>query len=416
MLPGVQVTTNRMPTFQYKAKTRAGEVVNGSLAAGDRRAALAELGKLGFFPLAVDSAEKEAGGKKGQKGYTGRVKPRDILMFTGQLSSLLRSGMSLSKALDTLARRTQKKALAAVLGDLRTGIVQGETLSDSLGKHPKVFSRFFVNLIRAGEASGALDDVLLRLGKHQEQMAEVREKVVSALLYPLIVMCVAICAICFFMMVMIPRFAMMFKEMGRTLPLPTRILIDISDAFTGYWWIGVLLIVGAVTAYRIRARTIEGRLAIDGLKLRLPIFGQIIMANALAQFARTLATLLENGVPVLNALQIVEDTMTNQVISNAIHEARTKVTDGTSISQPLSKGKVFPPLIIDMLAIGEESGEVVPALKNIADTYDTELSRMLKVFTTLMEPAIIVFMAMIIGSIVISILMAVFDITSGIGK
>ncbi len=337
-------------------------------------------------------------------------------MFTQQLSSLLRSGMSLSKALDTLERRTQKKALAAVLGDLRNGIVQGESLSDSLGKHPKIFSRFFVNLIRAGEASGALDDVLLRLGKHQEQMAEVREKVVSALLYPLIVMCVAVCAICFFMMVMIPRFAMMFKEMGRTLPLPTRILIDISDAFTGYWWIGVLLIVGAVTTYRIRARTPEGRLAIDGLKLRLPIFGQIIMANALAQFARTLATLLENGVPVLNALQIVEDTMTNVVISNAIREARTKVTDGTSISQPLSRGKVFPPLIIDMLAIGEESGEVVPALKNIADTYDTELSRMLKVFTTLMEPAIIVFMAMIIGSIVISILMAVFDITSGIGK
>ena len=416
MLPGVQVTTNRMPTFQYKAKTRAGEVVNGSLAAGDRRAALAELGKLGFFPLVVDSAEKEAVGKNGARSFRGRVKARDILMFTQQLSSLLRSGMSLSKALDTLERRTQKKALAAVLGDLRNGIVQGESLSDSLGKHPKIFSRFFVNLIRAGEASGALDDVLLRLGKHQEQMAEVREKVVSALLYPLIVMCVAVCAICFFMMVMIPRFAMMFKEMGRTLPLPTRILIDISDAFTGYWWIGVLLIVGAVTTYRVRARTPEGRLAIDGLKLRLPIFGQIIMANALAQFARTLATLLENGVPVLNALQIVEDTMTNVVISNAIREARTKVTDGTSISQPLSRGKVFPPLIIDMLAIGEESGEVVPALKNIADTYDTELSRMLKVFTTLMEPAIIVFMAMIIGSIVISILMAVFDITSGIGK
>ena len=394
-----------MPTYQYKAKTRAGEVVNGSLAAGDRRAALAELGKLGFFPLAVDSAEAETGGKKSGSGFTGRVKGRDVLMFTQQLSSLLRSGMSLSKALDTLERRTQKKALKAVLGDLRSGIVQGESLSDSLGKHPKVFSRFFVNLIRAGEASGALDDVLLRLGKHQEQMAEVREKVVSALLYPLIVMCVAVCAICFFMMVMIPRFAMMFKEMGRTLPLPTRILIDISDAFTGYWWIGVLLIVGVVTTYRIRARTPEGRLAIDGFKLRLPVFGHIIMA-----------TLLENGVPVLNALQIVEDTMTNLVISNAIREARTKVTDGTSLSQPLSRGKVFPPLIIDMLAIGEESGEVVPALKNIADTYDSELSRTLKVFTTLMEPAIIVFMAMIIGSIVISILMAVFDITSGIGK
>src|SRR5277367_3434797 len=257
MLPGVPVTTDRMPTFQYKAKTRAGEVVSGSLAAGDRRAALAALGKLGFFPLAVDSAEKQAGNKNGAKSFAGRVKPRDVLMFTQQLSSLLRSGMSLSKALDTLERRTQKKALAAVLGDLRSGIVQGESLSDSLGKHPKIFSRFFVNLIRAGEASGALDDVLLRLGKHQEQMAEVREKVVSALLYPLVIVCVGILVIIFFMLVMVPRFAMMFKEMGRTMPLPTRILIGVSDAFIGYWWVGVLLIAGAVAAYRVRVRTPE---------------------------------------------------------------------------------------------------------------------------------------------------------------
>jgi len=405
-----------MPTFQYKAKTRAGELVSGSLAAGDRRAALAELGKLGFFPLAVDSAEAETGGKKGAPGFKSRVKPGDVLMFTQQLSSLLRSGMSLSKALDTLERRTQKKALAAVLGDLRSGIVQGESLSDSLAKHPKIFSRFFVNLIKAGEASGALDSVLLRLGKHQQQMAEVREKVVGALLYPLVIVCVGILVIIFFMLVMVPRFAMMFKEMGRTMPLPTRILIGISDAFIGYWWVGVLLIVGAVMAYRVRVRTPEGRLALDGWKLRLPVFGGIIMANAFAQFARTLATLLENGVPVLGALQIVEDTMTNRVIANELREARTRVTDGTSLSQPLAKGKIFPPLLIDMLAVGEESGEVVPALANIADTYESELSRTLKVFTTLLEPAIIIFMAMVVGAIVLSVLMAVFDITSGIGK
>jgi type II secretory pathway component PulF len=416
MLPGVQITTNRMPTFQYKAKTRAGEVVSGSLAAGDRRAALAELGKLGFFPLAVDSAEKEASGKNGAKSFAGRVKPRDVLMFTQQLSSLLRSGMSLSKALDTLERRTQKKALAAVLGDLRNGIVQGESLSDSLSKHPEIFSRFFVNLIKAGEASGALDDVLLRLGKHQQQMAEVREKVVGALLYPLVIVCVGILVIIFFMLVMVPRFAMMFKEMGRTMPLPTRILIGVSDAFIGYWWVGVLLIAAGVTAYRVRVRTPEGRLALDAWKLRLPVFGNIIMANAFAQFARTLATLLENGVPVLGALQIVEDTMANRVIANEIREARTRVTDGTSLSQPLAKGKIFPPLLIDMLAVGEESGEVVPALANIADTYESELSRTLKVFTTLLEPAIIIFMAIVVGAIVLSVLMAVFDITSGIGK
>jgi type II secretory pathway component PulF len=403
-----------MPTFQYKAKTRAGEVVSGSLAAGDRRSALAELGKMGFFPLAVDSTDTEQGGAS--KSRRARVKSRDVLMFTQQLSSLLRSGMSLSQALGTLERRSQKKALGSILGELRNGIVQGETLSDSLAKHPKVFSRFFVNLIKAGEASGSLDEVLLRLGKHQEQMAEVREKVLSALLYPLIIVGVGIITIVFFMLVMVPKFAAMFKEMGSTMPLPTRILIGVSDGFVSYWWIGVLLVAGAVSAYRVRARTPEGKLALDILKLRLPVFGSILMANALAQFARTLATLLENGVPVLNALQIVEDTMTNRVIANEIREARTRVTDGTSISQPLSKGKVFPSLLIDMLAVGEESGEVVAALKNIADTYEQELSRMLKIFTTLLEPAIIIVMAVVVGGIVISILMAVFSITSGIGK
>jgi type II secretory pathway component PulF len=404
-----------MPTFQYKAKTRAGELVSGELAAGDRRAALAELSKLGFFPLSVDSSEPEPGAG-GKGGVRHRVKARDILMFTQQLSSLLKSGMSLSQALGTLERRSQRRALGAVLGELRNGIVQGETLSDSLAKHPRLFSRFFVNLIRAGEASGSLDEVLLRLGKHQEQMAEVREKVIGALIYPLIIVGVGICTIMFFMLVMVPRFSAMFKEMGAAMPLPTRVLIWLSDKFVAYWWIGGLAVVVGVTVYRIRARTPEGKLAIDVLKLRLPVFGKILMANALAQFARTLATLLENGVPVLTALQIVEDTMTNQVIANELREARTRVTDGTSISQPLSKGKVFPPLLIDMLAVGEESGEVVPALKNIADTYEQELTRMLKIFTTLLEPVIIIIMAVVVGGIVMSILMAVFSITSGIGK
>jgi type II secretory pathway component PulF len=405
-----------MPTYQYKAKTRAGEVVSGSLAAGDRRAALAELSKLGFFPLAVDSAEAEQQALDKAASFRNRVKSRDVLMFTQQLSSLLKSGMSLSQALGTLERRSQKRALGAILTELRNGIVQGESLSDSLAKHPKTFSRFFVNLIKAGEASGSLDDVLLRLGKHQEQMAEVREKVVGALIYPLIIVAVGICTIIFFMLVMVPRFSSMFKEMGTTMPLPTRILIGISDKFVSYWWIGVLLVIVGVTVYRIRSRTPEGRLALDAFKLRSPVFGNILMANALAQFARTLATLLENGVPVLTALQIVEDTMTNRVIANEIREARTRVTDGTSISQPLSKGKVFPPLLIDMLAVGEESGAVVPALKNIADAYEQELSRMLKIFTTLLEPVIIIIMAVVVGGIVMSILMAVFSITSGIGK
>jgi len=405
-----------MPTFAYKAKTRTGEVTAGTLAAVDRRMALAELGRRGYFPLSVDPAESEAHQKKIGGGMHGRISLRDVLLFTQQLSSLLRSGMSLSEGIGVLERRSQKKSFAVVLGSLHKEIEQGETLSSALTKHPKLFSRFFVNLVKAGEASGSLPDVLVRLVKYQEQASEVREKVVGALIYPLIVVLAGIGAIIFFMTFMVPRFVVMFSEMQTTMPLPTRVLIGVSHAFTNYWWIGAAAITAAVIALKQQARTPAGRLTIDGWKLKAPVVGGILMASALAQFARTLATLLDNGVPVLTALQIVEDTMTNRVIANEIREARTRVTDGTSISQPLAKGKVFPPLLLDMLGVGEESGEVVPALKNIADMYEQELSHKIKIFTTLLEPAIILVMAAVVGSIVISILMAVFDITSGIGK
>ena len=406
-----------MPTFQYKAKNRAGELINGTLAAGDRRTALAELGRLGYFPLTVDAAQAgENGEKKGVPALRGRVSSRDVLMFMQQLSSLLRSGMSLSQALGTLERRTQKKSFAAVLTQVRNDISQGSTLSDGLAKYPKVFTKFYVNLVRAGEASGTLEEVLQRLTKYYEQAAELREKVVGALIYPLIIVMVGIGTVAFFMTVMVPRFAQMFKDMKRTMPLPTRILIGVSDAITAYWWVGLLVVASLVVLYRQKAQTVEGRLMIDGWKLRVPVLGRVVMANALAQFARTLATLLENGVPVLGALQIVEDIMTNRVIGNEIREARTRVTDGTSISQPLAKGKVFPPLMLDVLAVGEESGEVVPALNNIADMYEKELSRNMKVMTTLLEPVIIIFMAVIVGAIVISVLLAVFDMTAGFGQ
>lgn len=405
-----------MPTFQYKAKTQAGQLVSGTLAAGDRRMALAELGRRGYFPLNVDAAEAEAVTKKFGSSSGSRVTNRDVLMFTQQLSSLLRSGMSLAEALGVMERRTQKKSVQGLMSMLRNEIVQGETLSTALMKHPKLFSKFFVNLVRAGEASGTLDEVLIRLKKHQEENAELREKVFGALIYPVIVVLAGIGAIIFFMTFMVPRFVVMFKEMRTTMPLPTRILIGASNAFTSYWWIGAAAIVAGVIIVKQKSRTPEGRMALDALKMRLPIFGAILTTSAFAQFARTLATLLENGVPVLTALQIVEDTMTNQVIARELREARTRVTDGTSISQPLSKGKVFPPLLLDMLAVGEESGEVVPALKNIADMYEQELAHKIKIFTTLLEPAIIIVMAAVVGSIVMSILLAVFDITSGIGK
>ncbi len=409
-----------MPTFQYKAKTQTGELVSGTLAAGDRRLALTQLGRMGYFPLDVQTAAENqtraAGPAFSLREWKQRPSGRDVLTFTQQLSSLLRSGMQLSDALGTLARRTQKPTVAAVLGQVRHDIIEGATLSDALAKFPRIFSKLYVNLVRAGEASGTLDEVLLRLTKHYEQVGEVRDKVTSALIYPVIVGCVGIGTIIFFMTFMVPRFAQMFAEMRQKMPLPTRILIGVSDLTLHYWWVPVLLAVVGGLVLKQRLRTPAGRVAFDRWKLKLPVIGPVITTGAFAQFARTLATLLENGVPVLTALQIVEDTMSNRVIAQELREARTQVTDGTSISKPLSKGKVFPPLLLDMLAVGEASGEVAPALQNIADTYERELAQRLKIFTTVLEPIIIIVMALVVGAIVISVLMAVFDLTSGIGR
>jgi len=409
-----------MATFQYKAKTPGGEVVTGTLTAGDRRLALVQLNRMGYFPLTVDAAgaasAQSAAKPSAVAGWRHRVSRRDVLTFSQQLTSLLRSGMSLSEALGVLEKRTQKKAMAEVLGQIRNDIVQGASLSDALAKHPKLFSKLYVNLVRAGEASGALDEVLVRLVQHSEQTAEVREKIVSALIYPAIVVLGGVATIIFFMTVMVPRFAQMFKELGGTMPLPTRILIGLSDAAVKFWWIPAGLIVVAVILYRQQARTPAGQLRLDDWKLRLPIIGRMIKLGAFTMFARTLATLLENGVPVLNALQIVEETMNNRLIAQEIREARARVTDGTSISAPLAKGKIFPPLLIDMLAVGEESGEVVPVLKTIADTYQQELSRTLNIFTTVLAPVIIIFVALGVGAIALSVLTAVFSITSGLGK
>jgi type II secretion system protein F len=405
-----------MPSFQYKARTRTGELIAGSVEATDRRLALAEIGRLGYFPLSVDAVAEKQSLQAQVRGLRSGLSRRDVMMITQQLASLLRSGMALTQALEVLGRRAQKPASRGILGALYNDVLQGASLSEAMARHPKVFPNFYVNLIKAGEASGSLEGVLDRLRQHYERIGSVREKIVGALLYPLIVVVAGIGTMIFFMTFMVPRFAQMFKEMRRTMPLPTRILIGTSDAVSAYWWVAVVALVIAIVWYQRTARTPGGRLMLDRWKLRMPIIGAIVKAGAFAQFARTLATLLENGVPVLTALQIVEGTMTNRVIANELKEARTRVTDGTSITQPLAKGKVFPPLLLDMLAVGEESGEVTPALTNIADTYEQELEHRLRVFTTLLEPIIILGMALVVGSVVVSILLAVFDLTSGIGK
>ena len=422
-----------MPEFSYSARSKSGESVSGLLTAPDRKAALSQLTAQGYFPIAVNAAAPKkiaaAGPSKPNTASSParpgaaavkkvRVNSRQVMLFTQQLANLLKSGMSLKQALESLTRQQKSKAFGPILEQVGAEILQGSNLSDALARHPKIFTRFYTNMIRAGEQSGALPDVLKRLTEHYERLADIREKVTSALLYPAIVLVVGIGVVFVFMVFLLPKFTAMFADLGTTLPLPTRILIGVGNMAGNPWFVvgSAAVVAGMVMAYKRTMRTIEGRMALDRWKLRLPLVGNTMKAAFFAQFSRTLATLLGNGVPVLTALKIAEDTMANLIIAREIAKARERVTDGTTISAPLAAGQIFPPLLIDMLAIGEATGDMPTALNNVAALYEQELTQDVKRYTTLLEPAVIVMIALVVGFIVFSVLSAVMSITSGLNR
>ena len=437
-----------MAQFRYVAKSRTGERQEGSLEAPDKRAVIAQLGRLGFVPISVvetsaretppPAAEKPKGAAKpstspapaakaapagsARKWFRfeksvrsrSRLKMGDLLLFTGELSDLLASGMTLGSALHALAQRLTGKAQDVIVTNLRDEVVSGSSLSAALAKWPDSFPALYVSMVKAGEASGQLPGVLERLVRHYERALAAREKVAMAMVYPLIVTLVGFGAMIFMMVFVIPRFSAMFEELGGTLPLPTRILIGLSKGLLKYGW---ALAIGATfgfAALRRLLRTPAGRDWKDRALLRLPVAGSIVRANAFANFAHTLGTLLANGVQVLQALAIVEHTVDNSIIAKAIRAAKDRVTDGSTISRPLSQDGVFPRLLTDMLAIGEESGDMAGALEHIGKRYDNELDRAVKVFTTILEPIMMLIIAIGVGFVAISMLMAVFELTSGL--
>lgn len=438
-----------MARFQYIAKSRTGERQEGVLEAPDKRALMSQLARLGLVPISVkdlqgkgtpapeaapakpearpDAAPKAAPATPAprsaprkwyrfEKRLHGRprMKTGDLLLFTSELSDLLGSGMTLGAALHALAMRATGKAQDAIVTDLRDEIVAGASLSGALARWPDSFPTLYVSMVKAGEASGQLPGVLERLVKHYERVLSAREKVSMALVYPLIVTLVGVGAILFMMIFVIPRFSAMFAELGGTLPLPTRILIGMSQGLVRYGWALAIGLVLGVAALRRALRTPAGREWKDRLVLHLPAAGGIVRANAFANFAHTLGTLLANGVQVLQALSIVENTVGNTVIAKAIHAAKDRVTDGSSISRPLSQDGTFPRLLTDMLAVGEESGDMTGALGHIGRRYDNELDRAVKLLTTVLEPIMMLLIAVGVGFVAISMLMAVFDLTSGL--
>jgi type II secretory pathway component PulF len=412
-----------MPTFKYIARAADGKRVDGTLDAADRRAALQMLQQKGFMPLSVDQTVSASGPvalKKRFKFETGlrtktRMGARDMLLFSREMADLLSSGMTLGRALHTLAQRKGETGQAQIVRRLRDEVVQGSALSDALRIYPETFPQLYISMVRAGEASGALAEALEGLCKHYERVQEARSKVITAMIYPAIVLAIGLLSVVGLMVFIVPRFEPIFDELGGTLPLPTRILMGFSNGLIKYGWLILILLAGGGTALRRWLRTPAGKLWWHSGQLKWPVVRQIITANAFAHFARTLETLIRNGVPILKALTIAEETVGNDVIAREIAAARTRVTDGSSIAGPLAAGKVFPELLTDMLAIGEETGDLPGALQHIARRYDTELDFSIKVLTTVLEPVLILGIAIVIGFVAISMLMAVFNLTSGLG-
>lgn len=408
-----------MAVFVYSARSRTGDKVEGAVEARDRREAMLSIERLGHIPISV--AEKNAAAKSASAGkrftwhgMRDKMGTRDVLIFTTELSDLLASGMTLGNALNCLANRKTGRAGDRIIAALRDDIVQGTSLSDALAQRPATFSRLYASMIRAGETSGALAEVLRRLVTHYTRVQEVKEKVVMALVYPVIVLVLGAATLVFSMVCVVPKFKTIFEQLGQTLPLPTRILIASSGWAAKYGWV---VLIGTVIAVALANRAINterGRMWWHGLLLKMPLIRGIVASGIYANFARTLGTLLANGVPVLQALGIVEQTVGNVVIGRELRNARDRVTDGATISGPLAAGKALPVMMTDMLAIGEQTGDMNGALMHIAKRYESELDRNVKIFTTALEPILIVLVAVMVGFVAISILMAVFNLTNGL--
>lgn len=411
-------------------------MVTGVLDVPDRAAALAQIERQGLFPVSVliskgggkperakDKHDKQQSTTDGLPSLLrglGRRQRRpglkELATFTQQMANLLRSGMPLTVALNSMTHLESKGIPSDVSRQLKQDVMEGRSLSDAMARQPVIFSDMYVNMVRAGEQSGALEEVLRRLASHFERFAEVQQKFISALIYPTIVACVGVVVVFFFMSYMLPKFLQIFEGMRVPLPPSTQVLILISHFFSHYSWILVGVVVVVVIVFQRYKATPSGRRTLDRFKMDAPVVGKVVRLNLFGQFARTLGTLLQNGVPVLTALKITEQIMPNVILKNAISKTREEVTDGKTIAQPLAKSKIFPQLMLDLLKIGEETGDVPGALQNLAETYENELNIALRVMTNLIEPIMIIVMAAGVGGLLFSILSAMFAVTSSIGK
>ena len=412
-----------MPQFTYRALSKDGRKMEGSVEAADRRGALSAVEKLGYTPLSVNESRSKKKPEKKSSSFrlqigsgATRMKSSEVLLFTSELSDLLEAGMTLGAALNCLSNQGDAdSAQSKIAGDLRDRILNGEPLSEAVKAHPKTFPPLYSNMIRAGEASGAMTEVLRRLVEHYERNEGMKSKIVSALTYPAVVLVFGVGVVIFCMVKIVPQFRKMFESMGSGLPLPTKILLNMSDFLIQYGVLCAIVLAIVIVALTRYVKSEEGRLQLDRIKLKMPLVKGIIACGAYSSLAYTMKTLLSNGVNVLQALKISEETCGNAVIGAALANARKRVTDGTSISGPLAQSGAFPRMMTDMLAVGERAGNMTASLEHIGMRYEKDMNRSISAFTTALEPILIVGVAVVLGFVVLAILMAVFGMVNAIG-
>ena len=412
-----------MPVFIYKAKNGPQEVIEGTVEAGSKEAAVSKIEQMGYVPIRVNvkedshTAEKlppSKGAGAGNFGFTGKVGSHDLNVFTEQLATLVKSKVPLFEAINILSSQTENAGLKQIISSISAELKDGKTLSEALSKFPRVFPLLYVNLVRSGESGGVLDETLTRLAKFREEQEEVKANISSALAYPIFITIVGVLTVIVLLTFGIPRLVSMFSEAKQALPLPTRILISISNGIRNYWYWGLILIALLVSMLKQEQVTKKKKAVLDKIILRLPIFGNFNKKAMLAEFTRTFALLLANGVPVLEALQITVPTINNEIFKLELEKVHGDIIVGTPLSQSMKKSSWFPPFLTNMIAVGERGGNLQEVLLEVAVFYEREVRKINKIMTSLLEPAIILVMGLIVGFIVMAMLLPIFEINMGI--
>ncbi len=400
-----------MAKFFYKAKKGPKDLEQGSVEAESEAAAINKITQIGLYPISVTLEDETKVTQIKNLGFLNRIRSRDLTTFTSQLSSLLESGLTLYRALTVLEQQTENKLLIKIIRDVSDQVKEGKSLSESLGRYPKVFNNMYTSVIRSGEISGALEKVLKRLSDYSEKQQDLLSRVRAALAYPILMAVVGAGTIIVLFTVVIPKLITLFQDMGQVLPLPTRILIAISNFFVSFWWMTLAILLFVFFALRRNLFTIKGKLAFDKLKLSLPVFGKFSKQVQIADLTRTLGTMLGNGVPILQAMSSVSQAINNAVLKQEVEQIAKEIKEGASLAAGISKSKYFPILVSNMVTIGEEGGRLEAALLKVAEAYEKETDQSIKILTSLIEPAMILFMGSIVGFIVISMLLPIFQIT-----